>query len=120
MADNQSFSIQGYNLVTLLKRLEAATSRLEDVTIYQENHVLGKSTQDKSIAGSPLEPAATAPAAIATAPAAVPEVAKSIKEFDAFIKEKVTPYVEASKKIDSVLAEQAENFEKAVLKEEKF
>lgn len=117
MADNQSFSIQGYNLVTLLKRLEAATSRLEDVTIYQENHVLGKSTQDKSIAGSPLEPAATAPAAIATAPAAVPEVAKSIKEFDAFIKEKVTPYVEASKKIDSVLAEQAENFEKAVLKE---
>lgn len=130
MADNQSFSIQGYNLVTLLKRLEAATSRLEDVTVYQENHVLGSSAAKDIKPESPLHPAATAPAAIApgagagagaspaaAAPAADAEVAKSIKEFDAFIEEKVLPYVEASKKIDPVLGEQAETFEKAVQKE---
>ena len=126
MADNQSFSIQGYNLVTLLKRLEAATSRLEDVTVYQENHVLSNSATKDTKQETSLHPAATAPAAIspsleaapaAATPAVVAEVAKSIKEFDAFIKEKVSPYVEASKKIDPVLGEQAENFEKAVLKE---
>lgn len=33
---------QGYNLVKLLKRLEDATSRLEDITIYQEGYVQSK------------------------------------------------------------------------------
>ena len=35
MSDEQ-FNVQGYNIVTILKRLEAATSRLEDITIFQD------------------------------------------------------------------------------------
>ena len=34
--EENQFNVQGYNIVTILKRLEAATSRLEDITIFQE------------------------------------------------------------------------------------
>lgn len=109
MADNQSFSIQGFNLVTLLKRLEAATSRLEDVTVFQESHVLA----NKDNAPAAVDAPAPAPVA-APAPADIP---KSIKEFDLFIKENVIPYVELSKQIEPILGEQAEIFLKAIEKE---
>ncbi|ODV59419.1 adenylate cyclase-binding protein ASCRUDRAFT_9471 [Ascoidea rubescens DSM 1968] len=36
MSEKTNYSIQGLSLVTLLKRLDAATSRLEDITIFQE------------------------------------------------------------------------------------
>lgn len=128
MTENQSFSIQGFNLVTLLKRLEAATSRLEDVTIYQENRSAGgEATPAPASAAAVVEskepaaaieavPVAVAVAAPAPAPAVI-EDGKSIQEFDLFIKEKIEPYVELSKKIDPILGEQAEVFAKAVNKE---
>ena len=34
--EESQFNVQGYNIITILKRLEAATSRLEDITIFQE------------------------------------------------------------------------------------
>lgn len=121
MTDNHNFSIQGYNLVTLLKRLEAATSRLEDVTIYQENHTVpsaNKAIEKGAGDDAGGEPAAVEAAAPAPAPvAAAAEVPKSIQEFDLFIDGKIAPYVELSKKIDPVLGEQAETFEQAVRKE---
>ena len=42
MPDQGEFAIQGFNLVKLLKRLEDATARLEDVTIYQEGYIQSK------------------------------------------------------------------------------
>jgi adenylyl cyclase-associated protein len=123
---NSTFSIQGFNLVTLLKRLEAATSRLEDVTVYQEHFVKRKvaaaTATDASATAiapaiAPAPPAPPAPVAAAAPSVTVEEVSKAVKEFDAFITDKIVPYVEASKKIDSVLGEQAECFHNAILKE---
>lgn len=42
MPDQGKFAIQGFNLVKLLKRLEDATARLEDVTLYQEGYIQSK------------------------------------------------------------------------------
>lgn len=39
---DSKYTMQGYNLVKLLKRLEEATARLEDVTIYQEGYIQNK------------------------------------------------------------------------------
>lgn len=122
MSDQGNFSIQGYNLVTLLKRLEAATSRLEDVTIFQESKSAA-AVVDATAATTSVEPTAPkstmAPSsAIAAAPRIVsPEVPKSIKEFDNFIKEKIDPYVQLSQEIDGQLGEQAELFKEAIDRE---
>ncbi|EDK45164.1 conserved hypothetical protein [Lodderomyces elongisporus NRRL YB-4239] len=35
-SEENQFNVQGYNIVTILKRLEAATSRLEDITVFQD------------------------------------------------------------------------------------
>ena len=40
--EESQLNVQGYNIVTILKRLEAATSRLEDITIFQEEASKGK------------------------------------------------------------------------------
>lgn len=107
-------NVQGYNIVTILKRLETATSRLEDITIFQEN-------ANKS---HPVEPkAASAPIAATPAPEAVPatpEKAKFVKEFDNFIKETVDPFVESSLAIDPVVAEAAQNLRGAFVEQGKF
>lgn len=123
MNDNHNFSIQGYNLVTLLKRLEAATSRLEDVTIYQEKQTTGKAEAARSQVATPAIVGTTAPAAIEAASPVVAigdtpiEVPVSIKEFDLFVESFVKPFVKLSKEIDSTLGEQASIFEEAILKE---
>ncbi|TID30122.1 hypothetical protein CANINC_001284 [Pichia inconspicua] len=121
--NNHNFSIQGYNLVTLLKRLEAATSRLEDVTIYQEEHSRGGSEASHSSNDKHVQIEGQNKAAIEAAPVVPPVevqetiIPTSIKEFDSFIESTVKPYVELSNQIDTVLGEQALAFKEAVLKE---
>ncbi|SCU80244.1 LAMI_0B01354g1_1 [Lachancea mirantina] len=52
MPETNSFAIQGYNLSKLLKRLEDATARLEDVTLYQEGYIQSKlQATEKGTAG---------------------------------------------------------------------
>jgi adenylyl cyclase-associated protein len=114
MSDNHNFSIQGYNLVTLLKRLEAATSRLEDVTIYQEQHNKNLINENEAIeSGTVLKSIEPESSKSITNV----EIPKSIKEFDLFIEDKIKPYVELSKKINAILGEQAETFQEAIKKE---
>ncbi|VEU20062.1 DEKNAAC100675 [Brettanomyces naardenensis] len=118
------FSIHGYNIVTLLKRLEAATSRLEDVTIFQEHaHQAGgaEAGQVKSTGGTTVA-AVTAGASTSSPASAAPvlETPKAIKAYDDFIAEFVDPFVSASDKIDSVVGDQAELFKKAVIQERQF
>ncbi|ODV87939.1 hypothetical protein CANARDRAFT_26116 [[Candida] arabinofermentans NRRL YB-2248] len=134
---NESFSIHGYNLVTLLKRLEAATSRLEDVTIFQEGATAASSgapagsaiegstskeiaTPDADAIAATAAPTAAAPAPTTAPTAAIEEDPKSIVEFDRFIGEFIDPFVEVSKKLDPIVTEQAELFKKAILEERKF
>ena len=106
-----NFSVQGYNLVKLLKRLEDATARLEDVTIYQESYVQskfgGKEQKDSSktpeaVSETPAETPAAVASEVASAPepAKVEEAPKAVIEFEQFIATNVDPLVELSKEID--------------------
>ncbi|KAH7035417.1 putative adenylyl cyclase-associated protein [Microdochium trichocladiopsis] len=90
-----------HNLTTLIKRLEAATSRLEDIASSTT-----ELAQPASLPGS--SPAPSAPAST-PAPKAAPveELPESIEDFDAFIASSVTKYVDASNKLGGLIAEQA-------------
>ncbi|CDK29670.1 unnamed protein product [Kuraishia capsulata CBS 1993] len=134
-ADQNKYNIQGYNLVTLLKRLEAATSRLEDVTIFQESSLknLEKSAIDtadtpsgsltegttKAIGSAPSVPSTPDSGAPEPNVAAV-EIPKSIKAFDDFISYSIDPFVAVSEKIDAVVGKQAQVFKDAFIGERKF
>ncbi|QNP97225.1 Adenylyl cyclase-associated protein [Yarrowia lipolytica] len=116
-ADPQT--IQGYNVVTLLKRLEAATSRLEDLTSAQKAHVDERGPQNaaatKAGVDAPARSSAApaAPAAATSSAAADADLPKWISEFDALIKTHVDPFVATSKQLDATIGEQAEAFKKA-------
>ena len=42
LQDAKQLNAQGYSITKLLKRLEDATARLEDLTIYQEEYITEK------------------------------------------------------------------------------
>lgn len=124
--EESQLNVQGYNIVTIIKRLEAATSRLEDITIFQEESASANSPRNiespaaavasaTPLASSAVEsPAATSPAA---APA---EKAKFVKEFEQFIANDIDPFVESSKEIDSTVGEVAAAFRDAFREQIKF
>ncbi|KAK9239711.1 adenylate cyclase associated N terminal-domain-containing protein [Lipomyces kononenkoae] len=118
-------NIPGYNMVTLIKRLEAATSRLEDLTVFQTQAIQSRdlsTPSETTIPGSVTPtPASTsistpAPAAPALLTASAPEpspapiveeLPTSLTEFDEIIADYVAPFVELSKGIDPLVEEQA-------------
>ncbi len=109
MADKSNLSIQGYNLLTLLKRLEAATSRLEDVTIFQEQAVTSSSTTTKDItteSGEVSSSTVAPPPPTETKPN-VEEDAPFVKEYDRFLDEYVAPFTEASQQLVPEIKETA-------------
>ncbi|KAH9897219.1 adenylate cyclase associated N terminal-domain-containing protein [Xylariomycetidae sp. FL2044] len=106
-----------HNLVTLIKRLEAATTRLEDIAsstieLPQAVPALKQSTPTPPNNGSavqnpaPLPPVNSPPVA---APKSTPQepLPESIEEFDAFINTTVDKYVKASNKLGGLISEQA-------------
>ncbi|KAL3418319.1 Adenylyl cyclase-associated protein [Phlyctema vagabunda] len=108
-----------HNLTTLIKRLEAATSRLEDMAS-------SAIEIPKSNGSSPQGGASTAAAAIASppppaAPKAAPiEVPEQVEEFDAFISGAVKGYVSTSNGLGGPLAEQAASVLKAFIAQRRF
>lgn len=109
-AEESQLNVQGYNIVTILKRLETATSRLEDITMLQEESNRMKSKEKKSIDDEPKAmPAIKQADADASEPAKSEpeeeEKAKSTVRFEEFIESQVTPFVEHSKSIDPVVGE---------------
>ncbi|KAI1656702.1 adenylate cyclase associated N terminal-domain-containing protein [Daldinia decipiens] len=102
-----------HNLVTLIKRLEAATTRLEDIAsstieLPQAVPALTATVATPSNTSSPTpQQAISAPAS--SAPVQVPQepLPESIEEFDAFIDRSVDKYVKASNKLGGLVAEQA-------------
>ncbi|KLP07842.1 adenylate cyclase-associated protein [Fusarium fujikuroi] len=109
---------QMHNLTTLIKRLEAATSRLEDIASSTEPPsdaaVLNQaipSPPNPSLAAPPPLPAAsdssaTTPATAKPEPATEP-LPESIEEFDAFLNTSVDKYVKLSHQLGGLVAEQA-------------
>ncbi|KAI1434537.1 adenylate cyclase associated N terminal-domain-containing protein [Xylaria sp. CBS 124048] len=110
-----------YNLVTLIKRLEAATTRLEDIAsstmeIPTVTPAVSKSITmppDQSDGATPMASVsssasqATSQAGSSTPAAAQDPLPESIDEFDNFITRSVGKYVNASEKLGGLIAEQA-------------
>ncbi|KAH8681268.1 adenylate cyclase associated N terminal-domain-containing protein [Xylariales sp. PMI_506] len=102
-----------HNLTTLIKRLEAATARLEDIAsstieLPQAVPALSQTIASPPSAASPAPaPSAATSAPPAPKPAPKEELPESVEEFDAFISNSVGKYVQASNKLGGLIAEQA-------------
>ncbi|KAJ5987262.1 hypothetical protein N7451_011627 [Penicillium sp. IBT 35674x] len=99
-----------HNFTTLIKRLEAATSRLEDMAMSLDDpndpKSAGTPTAATPAVPEPPKPAPPPPAAPAAAP-----IPPQIQDFDALIKGEVQNFVNLGEKIGGLVAEQS----KAVL-----
>ncbi|KAM9896779.1 hypothetical protein OXX79_007276 [Metschnikowia pulcherrima] len=117
MSEENQFNVQGYNIVNILKRLEHATSRLEEITQTQEGSyktgttAIGSADNQSESGSSPSE--------ISPVPRS-PEKVKFVREFEDLIKSHVEPFVELSSKIDSVVGEVAGNFKDAFVAQTRF
>lgn len=138
MSDSGKFNVQSYSLVKLLKRLEAATARLEDVTIYQEGYIESKIAENAAAAGISSKDMSTVPSAAVSSTqtgkslespgpesAAGPSIvgqqsSESVTQFSQLIQEKVLPLVELSTKIDSNVAAVVQVFNEAFDSQLKF
>ncbi|KAI1756954.1 adenylate cyclase associated N terminal-domain-containing protein [Xylaria castorea] len=104
-----------YNLVTLIKRLEAATTRLEDIasSTIELPHAVPALSQpitsppDQSNGVTPLASTSSSDSPAASTPAPQDPLPESVEEFDSFISQSVDKYVQASDKLGGLIAEQA-------------
>ncbi|KAH7137090.1 adenylate cyclase associated N terminal-domain-containing protein [Dactylonectria estremocensis] len=111
-----------HNLTTLIKRLEAATSRLEDIASSTD---APKDALDSNppIASPPaLTTVSTPPAAAAAAPPklAVEPLPESVEEFDSFLNSAVDKYVKLSNQLGGLVAQQAALVHKGLQEQRKF
>ncbi|CAR21598.1 adenylate cyclase-binding protein [Lachancea thermotolerans CBS 6340] len=121
MSDPSNFAIQGFNLSKLLKRLEDATARLEDVTLYQEGYIQTK-LEDLSVRGSSneVEQKKTDHVTVEI-PKSLPEKAEeqteeesaSVKGFRSIIDSRIEPLYQLSEKIDPVVAKSIKHLQGA-------
>ncbi|CAN3368659.1 adenylyl cyclase-associated protein [Diutina catenulata] len=125
MANEESsqFNVQGYNIVTILKRLEAATSRLEDISAFQNR--MGEDSTVHSIADGDKQAGSNHSAnavvggsgtfanAASTNPALDAQLPASIGAYDSMIDEFITPWVKESCSIDPQVGECATLFRDA-------
>lgn len=119
-----------HNLTTLIKRLEAATSRLEDIASsaveipqavpgIQETLASPIATSTKGVSNAPTPPAAVA-AATGPAGAADEPLPESIEDFDLFLKNSVDRYAKLSQQLGGLIAEQATKVIQGFAEERKF
>ncbi|KAL2173872.1 adenylate cyclase associated N terminal-domain-containing protein [Thermothelomyces heterothallicus CBS 202.75] len=115
-----------HNLTTLIKRLEAATSRLEDIAqaSFEQYNSTPTPPQHAGVAAGPPAPASPAPPQPATAPsppAAPPEpLPEFIEEFDNLIDQSLAKWLKISNDVGGVVAEQAVKVVEAFKEERKF
>lgn len=119
-----------HRVANLLERLEAATSRLEDIASsaveipqavpgIQETLASPIATSTKGVSNAPTPPAAVA-AATAPAGAADEPLPESIEDFDAFLKTSVDKYAKLSQQLGGLIAEQAAKVIQGFAEERKF
>ncbi|GAP87268.1 putative adenylyl cyclase-associated protein [Rosellinia necatrix] len=104
-----------YNLVTLIKRLEAATTRLEDIasSTLELPHAVPALSQtitapsDQSGGATPLPSASSSASPVTSPPVPRDPLPESVEEFDNFINHSVDKYAKASDKLGGLIAEQA-------------
>ncbi|KAL1879813.1 suppressor of rasval19 [Diaporthe australafricana] len=109
-----------HNLTTLIKRLEAATSRLEDIASSTIEIPQAVPALKETLA-SPPPTSQAIPDAPSHAPSAPDEpLPDSIEDFDAFLKTSVEKYSKLSHAIGGVIAEQAAKVIHGFQEERKF
>ncbi|KAK7744837.1 suppressor of rasval19 [Diatrype stigma] len=117
-----------HNLTTLIKRLEAATSRLEDIASSTDElpqavpsltHPASPPHHAAGI-GSPAPASTPAPAPPASRAAPSEPLPESIEEFDAFIAQSVDKYTKASNKLGGLISEQASKVLEGFKQQRKF
>ncbi|KAI1468695.1 adenylate cyclase associated N terminal-domain-containing protein [Daldinia caldariorum] len=104
-----------HNLVTLIKRLEAATTRLEDIAestielpqVVPALTATGATPSPSSTSSPTVQQAVPTPTHLASVQSPQEPLPESIEEFDAFIDQSVGKYVKASNKLGGLIAEQA-------------
>ncbi|KAI1813400.1 adenylate cyclase associated N terminal-domain-containing protein [Poronia punctata] len=110
-----------YNLVTLIKRLEAATTRLEDIasSTIELPHAVPALTQsvdsatEQSKSGNappalpPASSSSSSSSPATTTPTPQESLPESVEEFDNLISKSVNRYTKASEKLGGLVAEQA-------------
>ena len=119
-SEENQFNVQGYNIVTMLKRLEAATHlvRLEDISIFQtDNRSDGQSMrsvgqgQGAAAAGQSVQKNEAKAVEGGEQEETVP---KSVVEFKHFIEKSIIPFVKNfAQAIDDLVGKAAETFEQA-------
>ncbi|KAH6953259.1 hypothetical protein HG530_000066 [Fusarium avenaceum] len=122
---------QMHNLTTLIKRLEAATSRLEDIASSTTEPTADTAVLNQAISsppnptlGAPAPPPASTSKAATPTPAS-PEPAteplpESIEEFDAFLNTSVDKYVKLSQQLGGLVAQQASLVKSGFQEQRKF
>lgn len=108
----------GQRLTNLLGRLEAATSRLEDIASSAVEIPQAVPNIQETLA-SPIADTSQGASDAAAAAAAEP-IPESIEEFDAFLKASVDKYVKLSEALGGLIAEQAAIVAKGFQEERKF
>ncbi|KAH7327863.1 adenylate cyclase associated N terminal-domain-containing protein [Stachybotrys elegans] len=108
-----------HNLTTLIKRLEAATSRLEDIAssteLPKDVGVLAQQSIPSPPAANSVAP--TPPPAPKPASEPLPEI---VEEFDAFLSSSVAKYVALSKEVGGLVEQQAAEVLKGFQEQRKF
>ncbi|KAH8172652.1 adenylyl cyclase-associated protein [Sarocladium implicatum] len=107
-----------HNLTTLIKRLEAATSRLEDIATSTELPKDVPALKDTIL--SPPAASTPQPTAAPTPPPAAEELPESIEDFDNFLNSSVERFVKLSNEIGGVVAKQAAEVAKGFKEQRKF
>ncbi|EEB06703.1 adenylyl cyclase-associated protein Cap1 [Schizosaccharomyces japonicus yFS275] len=119
MADLSNIRETGYNFTTILKRLEAATSRLEDLVEIGRDSSLSQQEEPSETDTTPKQAsvAAPVPEKAQTEPKAdLPQLPKSVSDYDAYCKTHLTPYLQLSKKIGGLIEKQSEHVDSAFQK----
>ncbi|KAF8682381.1 Cyclase-associated protein [Rhizoctonia solani] len=101
---------QGLNsLATIIKRLEAATSRLEDIALAQNSATNVKQALDAPSGHPPPAPRAPAPPSAPAPPAPPVEDSQSVKAFDELvITGKLEPFLKVAGEIGGPVKEQSD------------
>ncbi|CAE6421478.1 unnamed protein product [Rhizoctonia solani] len=101
---------QGLNsLATIIKRLEAATSRLEDIALSQNSAANVKQALDTPSGHPPPAPRVPAPPSAPTPPVAPIEDSQSVKAFDELIVAgKLEPFLKVAGEIGGPVKEQSD------------
>lgn len=128
-AEENQLNVQGYNIVTILKRLEAATCRLEDITIFQEEANKAQPLNRDLVQEALLAPSLSNISEVTRSPSTATEPhpakvdaapAKFVTVFDEFIKSHVVPFVDLSKDIDETVGKAAQELNEAFVEQARF